>query len=387
MAHRSDEPTAASQTSRRNMLKFGTGAVGATAAAAAVAWFVQKPTDPSTAEDRSTDSNTLDKKGTSAVILGAAGGPVVERGCHGIASAVVVDGNAYLIDAGHGTVDQFKVAGILENELRGILVTHLHSDHIADLYTLPFLLHSGARPLKAPFHVIGPGRAGALPNARANGRDDETVNPDNPTPGTEDYFHYSRMATAYDQNIRMRDEGAASFTDVVKVNDIELPDVGADAEDNLHPEMDPFEIYRDEHVRVTAILVEHPPVFPAFAFRFDAADGAVVFSGDSSLSENIVRLAKGADVLVHEAIDLEYFKSDESVPSALLEHLRESHADVDGLGALAQRAGVKTLVLNHLVPGDPDLVSASEWQRRAQQGFDGKVYVGKDQLVVPVGRD
>lgn len=137
----------------------------------------------------------------------------------------------------------------------------------------------------------------------------------------------------------MRDEGASSFTDVVKVRDIELPDIGANAEDNLHPEMEPFEIYRDEDIRATAILVEHQPVFPAFAFRFDTADGAVVFSGDTSLSENVARLAKGADVLVHEAIDLEYFKSDESMPPALLEHLRASHADVDGLGALAQRAG------------------------------------------------
>lgn len=60
----------------------------------------------------------------------------------------------------------------------------------------------------------------------------------------------------------MRDEGASSFTDVVKVRDIELPDIGANAEDNLHPEMEPFEIYRDEYIRVTAILVEHQPVFP-----------------------------------------------------------------------------------------------------------------------------
>ena len=115
MTHRSDKPTT-SQTSLRNMLKIGTCTVGATAATAAATWFVQSQADPSTAEDRSADSITLDKKGTSTVILGAAGGPVVEQGCHGIASAVVVDGNAYLIDAGHGTVDQFKVAGILERE-------------------------------------------------------------------------------------------------------------------------------------------------------------------------------------------------------------------------------------------------------------------------------
>ena len=318
------------------------------------------------------------------VLLGAAGGPVVERGCHGIASALVIDGHAYLVDAGHGTVDQFKMAGILESDLRGIFVTHLHSDHIADLFTLPFLLHGGVRPLTAPFHILGPGRAGALPPARPNGREDVLINPGNPTPGTEDFFHHSTQAAAYDLNIRMRDEGAPVFTDVVKVRDIELPGVGANAVDNLHPEMEPFEIFQDERVRVTAILVEHPPVFPAYAFRFDTADGSVVFSGDTALAENVVRLARDADVLVHEAIDLEYFRTGQQVPPALLEHLRESHADVEMLGALAQRAGVGTLVLNHLVPGNPELVARSTWLRRAQKGFRGRVVVGGDLVEIPV---
>lgn len=69
-------------------------------------------------------------------------------------------------------------------------------------------------------------------------------------------------------------------------------------------------------------------------------------------------------------------------PTKLIEHLRASHTDVDAIGALAERAGVKTLVLNHLVPGGPSFTSTEEWQRRAQQGFSGQVIVGEDLTIL-----
>ena len=69
------------------------------------------------------------------------------------------------------------------------------------------------------------------------------------------------------------------------------------------PPMEPFEVWRDERVTVSAILVPHGLVYPNFAYRFDTASGSVVFSGDTALSPNLVKLARGADILVHEAID------------------------------------------------------------------------------------
>ncbi|MCC5348697.1 MBL fold metallo-hydrolase, partial [Staphylococcus aureus] len=69
--------------------------------------------------------------------------------------------------------------------------------------------------------------------------------------------------------------------------------------------MKPVVFYEDDRVKVSATLVQHAPVFPSFAFRFDTEDGSVVFSGDTGPSENLVRMARGADVLVHEVIATE----------------------------------------------------------------------------------
>lgn len=101
--------------------------------------------------------------------------------------------------------------------------------------------------------------------------------------------------------------------DYIIPHDIELPDaVGRDYDyeetaDGLvgtAPAVDPFVVLPedDNGVTVTATLVNHAPVFPAFAYRFDPPDGSIVFSGDTSPSENLVRLARDADILVHEVL-------------------------------------------------------------------------------------
>lgn len=100
--------------------------------------------------------------------------------------------------------------------------------------------------------------------------------------------------------------------------------------------------------------------------------------------ESLIRLAAGADVLVHEVIDVDGL--DGLVPPEIIDHLLESHTDVDRVGAVAEAAGVSTLALNHLVPGDPAEVTDGEWRRRAQRGFSGKVVVGRDLMVLPVNR-
>lgn len=89
------------------------------------------------------------------------------------------------------------------------------------------------------------------------------------------------------------------------VQDIVIPSVSGFKSPNETPvpAMEPFLVHEDERVRVTTTLVNHFPILPAFAFRFDTDDGSVVFSGDSSPCDNLVRLAHNTDVLVHEVID------------------------------------------------------------------------------------
>ncbi|TJY64093.1 MBL fold metallo-hydrolase [Arthrobacter sp. CAU 1506] len=313
-------------------------------------------------------------------LLGTAGGPTPLPGRSGICTALTVKGATYIIDMGHGSFTQLHNAGLDVADVRGVFVTHLHSDHVSELYQLPFLRHGGLGGLKRPLHIVGPGRAGALPPARG-GRQVPTVAPENPTPGTVDLIEHTTAAMAYDLNIRIRDEGWHDIRTRIVPRDIEIPSVGAAADGDLCPDMEPFVIFEDEHVRVSAVLVVHPPVFPAFAFRLDTAFGSVVVSGDTAPSENLVRLASGADILVHEVIALDWVRSQALAPG-IAEHLEESHTSVDRVGAVAESAGVHTLALSHLVPADVTAVKDEEWARRARRGFTGKVLVGRDLLKI-----
>ena len=154
--------------------------------------------------------------------------------------------------------------------------------------------------------------------------------------------------------------------------------------------MDPVEIYpRDENgVRVSAILVQHAPVFPAFGFRVDTPGGAVAFSGDTGHCDNVVRLAEGADILVHEVIDVDRLTERlRGSPNfvAVRNHLAMAHSSPEEVGDIATRAGVGTLVLSHLVPGDGD-PSDAEWVARVRPHFDGEIICGVDLDELPLSR-
>ncbi len=141
----------------------------------------------------------------------------------------------------------------------------------------------------------------------------------------------------------------------------------------------------DENVKVTAAFVDHPPVMPAFGYRFDAHDRSIVISGDTAPSDNVVKLARGADVLVHSvmyppAIDRLVGR----VPNAssLKESILAHQTSAEDAGRIAEAAGVHTLVLSHLVPADDPEISERMWIDAAKLHFSGKVILGRDLLEV-----
>ncbi len=135
---------------------------------------------------------------------------------------------------------------------------------------------------------------------------------------------------------------------------------------------------KDDRAIVTCAQVPHPLVPLAFAYRFDCADRSIVISGDTSPSDAIVNLARGADVLVHEALYVP--KAPGEPGSALRRHIMESHSPVEDVGRIAAAAGVKTLVLSHLVPGETDAVTDNQWRAGARAHFKGRIVVGHDLL-------
>jgi ribonuclease BN (tRNA processing enzyme) len=131
--------------------------------------------------------------------------------------------------------------------------------------------------------------------------------------------------------------------------------------------------------------LDHPPVVPAFAYRFDGPDRSLVISGDTRPSPAVVQLARNADVLVHSVMfpaAVERLVS--RVPNAAI--LRASilahQTSVEDAGRIAQAAGVKTLVLSHLVPPDDPSLTDQMWLDAAKIHFGGEVIVGRDLLEV-----
>lgn len=320
---------------------------------------------------------------TRLVLLGTAGGPLPSPRRAGVAQAIVVAGRVYLVDCGSGVTRQLRRARLLK-DLHEVFITHLHSDHDCDYFNL-FLQGWPILQWNPPVRVHGPGPAGELPPIPTDlpaGHRIPVIVPANPTPGLADITRAQIEAHAYDINIRMREAGRADLTALVVPEEIALPPALAAGPARVAPEMDPLVVSEDEHVRVTAVLVEHPPVFPAFAFRFETDDGSIVISGDTAPCANLVALAHGADILVHAVLDdgAGTPDEDESWEARQRErHLVEAHTTVSAAGRVAAEAGARKLVLTHFIPGEDELPD-EHWIRGAAGGFDGEVIVGRDLL-------
>jgi ribonuclease BN (tRNA processing enzyme) len=144
-------------------------------------------------------------------------------------------------------------------------------------------------------------------------------------------------------------------------------------------------VMQDENVSVTAAVVDHPPMAPAFAYRFDCPDRSIVMSGDTRPSPALVELAKGADVLVHEVMhvpSIESLIAREPNAKRLREHLLASHTTTEQVGRLATDAGVGTLVLSHFVPGGYPFLPDEVWYDAVRPHFSGNLVVGRDLLEV-----
>lgn len=258
------------------------------------------------------------------------------------AQVIIAGDHLYVVDCGDGVARQLVIAGASLPALRNVFITHHHSDHNADYGNL--LLLSWSVGLRDRVDTWGP-----PPLARI----------------TKLFLEMS----AFDIDIRVADEGRAPLAPLIHPH--ELTESGP--------------VMQDEQVKVTCALVEHPLVKPALAYRFDAADRSIVISGDTARSDNLIALAKGADVLVHEALFPEAVdRLAARVPSAstLKPHLIASHTSAEDCGRIATAAGVKTLVLSHFVPPDDPLVTEQMWVEAARRHFKGQVIFGRDLLEI-----
>jgi ribonuclease BN (tRNA processing enzyme) len=254
----------------------------------------------------------------------------------------MVGDRAYVIDCGDGVARQLVMAGISLSSLSHLFITHHHSDHNADYGNL--LLLSWAANLSKPVQAYGP-----PPLARM----------------TQLFLEMNEV----DIRTRMADEGRPPLADMIVPHEISTGGL----------------VMQDQGVKVTAALVDHPPIAPAFAYRFDCPDRSIVISGDTRASDRLIALARGADILVHEALylpALEQLIATEPNAKTLREHLLASHTPLADVGRVATEAGVKTLVLSHLVPGGYPFIKDEVWMEAIRPHFSGKILIGRDLMEI-----
>jgi len=291
----------------------------------------------------------------------------------GISSALKIGDAVYQIDCGLGSLNAFTNAGLKFDQLRSIFITHLHTDHTVDYGSFLFSGGYTASKGKAPVAVYGPGPAGGLPPSQVGNADPATIDPAHPTPGLAEMTESLQQAFAYTNNIFIRDMGTDDLQKLFTVSEIAVP---AEANyQNRSPRTNPFPVMSDDNVTVTATLVSHYDVFPAFGLRFDLKKSgvSVTFSGDTTKSENLITLAKDTDVLVHEAqfsLDDAYY-GNRFPPN----YLKSSHTSAVQVGEVAAAANAGRVILSHYEPTDlPD----SEWSEAIGKNYSGELTVARD---------
>ena len=354
-------------------------------------------------------ASTEDASQPRVVLLGTGGGPPAVAHRANTATAVVVGDAVYVVDCGRGAVSGYVNAGLNLGNLRAVFLTHMHADHNGEL--INFFLY-GLHPqgpagggLQSRIRVFGPGRSDELLTMGAPV--ESPICPSAPMSGTADLLSHSIAAHAGHLNVAI----AAGFPDIRETiavteltvasaanqasslttdlgfeyvtTDLGVVDAGANSEPA--PAMDPVVVMEDDRVRVSAILVPHGGMFPALAYRFDTDSGSVVVSGDTAKSENVVALATGSDLLLHEVMDADAMIASGMPEQFVREILLQVHTDSIEVGEVGSEAGVKRIALHHFVPSQPGAVGDDQWRRQVSRHYDGEVIVGQDLMSISLG--
>ena len=288
--------------------------------------------------------STTSPSKTQVVLLGT-GNPFPDPDRSGQATAIVVNGRAYLVDFGAGVVRRAKSAmfdkGITALEPTNLtiaFVTHLHSDHTVgypDLILTPWVMGR-----KVPLEVYGPKGIKAMTD---------------------------HVLAAWHEDIEERISTETwqprNYGDTYKVN--------------VH-EISSGVIYKDANVTVTAFPTKH--AFPeTYGYRFDTGDRSIVISGDTTYSQTTIDACHGCDVLVHEVQTLEWLaKRPDFQPYAT-----KYHTTTTQLAEIASKAKPHLLIISHasivLRPGlRPQASSPEQVLKEVKSGYSGDVVVGRD---------
>ncbi len=258
----------------------------------------------------------------------------------GPSTLVEAGGQKFVFDAGRGALQRLTQLGVRWQDVQGVFLTHLHSDHVVgfpDLWLTGWLL---APPpgRKVPLSVWGPA-------------------------GTSSMMAHLEQAYQADINFRM--------TDGLSPDGVKL--VAHDITEGV--------VYDRGGVKVTAFEVDHALVKPAFGYRIDHAGRSVVLSGDTRVSENLIRHAQGVDLLVHEVFVASTLER-AGVPPARAKSIIAYHLSPEQAGEVFTRTRPRLAVYSHIclpTAVEQDVIVPT------RTTYSGPLELGEDLMVIDVG--
>ncbi|WP_340247014.1 MBL fold metallo-hydrolase [Sulfitobacter pontiacus] len=274
-------------------------------------------------------------------LLGTKGGPAIRPGSSMPTSSLyALNGQKIIVDCGLGVTKGLVDQGMQLKDLSLIIISHLHSDHYLELG--PLLHTAWTAGLKTNVDIYGP-------------------------PGLDMYWEGFCASVKADIDLRIEDEGRPDMRELITIHAI---DAGL--------------VLSRDGVTVSAIRNQHPPLVDTFALSFKTDEVHVVFSGDTAPIKELENFARGADLLIHEAML-------ESALPALLErvgngsdklmaHLLKSHTFAHEAAMTAANAGAKRLALTHLIPSDDPAYDEKDWQEACAGHYNGELIVGHDAI-------
>lgn len=296
------------------------------------------------------------------IILGS-GGPLVDLEREGPSYVFVVEDQPLLMDCGRGATKQIVKAKIKPNDIKNVFITHHHYDHISDLGdfvltswlydilsnvpTYSEIIQSDMNKKIEPISIYGPKKT------------DEIVK--------------ALFQSVYKTNT----ESMLKIWEGYKEKGVGMEIKWADPE--VHTVNEGL-VCRGDGWKVTSTLVDHwKSAAPGFdedclAFRVDSDEGSIVYSGDvKPLDNNLIELAEGADILIH---DCYIAKKERSGDSYSRQHSSNVHTSSGQVGKVAESASVKKLVLSHIRKKPQKMLQSMV--EDAKRDFDGEVILAED---------
>lgn len=287
------------------------------------------------------------------VILLGTGSPRAFYGRAKAGVAILAGQKVFLVDCGGAVVDQLIRAGIMPQRVSDVFFTHHHSDHNSgffDLFITSWRTHITADQVfdgrSTPLNVYGP-------------------------ISTKEIIGKMRSSFDFDVNLRVNynrsaDQGA--YINYFEANE--------------------GTVYDKDGVKVTAFEVDHRPVYPCVAYRFEYLGKSIVISGDTIPVESMVEHSKNVDLLIHEAYNKTWLDAlIDKYPdySVQLSNPAKYHTTTLEAAEIAKRANVKHLVLTHHIPAPEATTEAEEEYITGMRSiYNGPITVGRDLMVLSI---